>query len=87
MGAGFIVPLWEPGLVNDIERVSTDAAIAMSIRLAREESLLAGPTTGANVMAALRIGERLGPSNTVVTLMCDSGTKYLKKFAGHARTG
>jgi cysteine synthase A len=85
MGAGFIVPLWEPALVNEIERVSTEEAMAMSIRLAREESLLAGPTTGANVTAALRIGERLGPSNAVVTLMCDSGSKYLKKFAGCAR--
>jgi cysteine synthase A len=87
MGAGFVVPLWEPSLVNQIERVSTDEAIAMAMRLAREESLLAGPTTGANVTAALRIAERLDPSNTVVTLLCDSGSKYLKKFSDYARTG
>jgi cysteine synthase A len=69
--------LWEPELVDVIERVSTDAAEAMCRRLAREEGLFAGTSTGANVVAALREAERLGPGRTVVTLACDSGLKYL----------
>jgi cysteine synthase A len=49
----------------------------MTRRLAREEALFAGTSSGANVVAAIRVGRRLGPSATVVTLICDSGLKYL----------
>jgi cysteine synthase A len=49
----------------------------MTRRLAREEGLFAGTSSGANVLAAIEIGKRLGPKATVVTLMCDSGLKYL----------
>lgn len=80
VGAGFVVPLWRRDVADDIELVSTDDAAAMSLRLAREEGLFAGTSTGANVIAALRLAQRLGPRSTVVTLMCDSGTKYLKMF-------
>ena len=48
-------------------------------RLAREEGLFAGTSTGANVIAALRLAEELGPDATVVTVMCDTGMKYLSK--------
>jgi len=51
--------------------------MAMSRRLAREEGLFDGPSSGANVVATLRLAERLGPQATIVTLMCDSGIKYL----------
>jgi len=61
--------------------VSTAEATAMALRLAREEGLFAGTSTGGNVVAALRLAERLGPSATVVTLMCDTGMKYLNSFA------
>ena len=54
----------------------------MALRLAREEGLFAGTSTGANVIAALRTAEALGPSATVVSVMCDTGMKYLKGFAG-----
>jgi cysteine synthase len=77
VGPGFVPPLWEPEIVDAIERVSTSDAEAMCRRLAREESLFAGTSTGANVVAALREAERLGPGHTVVTLACDSGLKYL----------
>jgi cysteine synthase A len=77
IGAGFVVPLWRPEIVDRIEQVSTQAATAMSLRLAREEGLFAGVSTGANVVAALRLAEHLGPAATVVTLMCDTGMKYL----------
>jgi cysteine synthase A len=80
IGAGFVVPLWREGLADRIERVSTEEARAMALRLAREEGLFAGTSTGANVIAALRLAERLGPGATVVTLLCDSGMKYLKSF-------
>jgi cysteine synthase len=80
IGAGFVVPLWRPEIVDRIEQVSTEAATAMSLRLAREEGLFAGVSTGANVVAALRLAEQLGPAATVVTLMCDTGMKYLHTF-------
>ncbi len=79
VGAGFVVPLWKPGIADEIERVSTDEAAAMSQQLARTEGLFAGTSTGANVIAALRLAERLGPDATVVTIMCDTGMKYLSK--------
>jgi cysteine synthase len=79
VGAGFVVPLWHEGLADHIERVSTEEAHAMSLRLAREEGLFAGTSTGGNVIAALRLAERLGPEATVVTVMCDTGMKYLSR--------
>ena len=49
----------------------------MARRLAREEGIFAGTSTGANVVAALRLAERLGPGKTVATIACDSGLRYL----------
>ena len=80
IGAGFVVPLWQPGVADQIERVSTDEAMTTALRLAREEGIFAGPSTGANVSAALRVARQLGPDATVVTVMCDTGMKYLKTF-------
>ena len=79
VGAGFVVPLWQEGMADQIEQVSTEEAKAMVIRLAREEGLFAGTSTGANVIAALRLAEQLGPDATIVTVMCDTGMKYLSK--------
>ena len=79
VGAGFVVPLWQEGLADRIEQVSTEEAVAMAIRLAREEGLFAGISTGANVIAALRLAEELGSGATIVTLLCDTGMKYLSK--------
>lgn len=77
VGIGSTPPLWEPSLVDEIIPVATADAKAMTRRLAREEALFAGTSSGANVIAAIRVAERLGPDATVVTLMCDSGLKYL----------
>jgi cysteine synthase A len=79
VGAGFVVPLWQEGIADQIELVSTEEATAMTMRLAREEGLFAGTSTGGNVIAASRLAERLGPDATVVTIMCDTGMKYLSK--------
>jgi cysteine synthase A len=79
IGAGFVVPLWRDGIADRIDRVSTEEAAAMTKRLAREEALLAGTSTGANLVAALRLAEELGAGATVVTIMCDTGMKYLSK--------
>ena len=77
VGIGFTPPLWEPTLVDEILPVRTDDAKDMARRIAREEALFAGTSSGANVVAAIRVGERLGPNARVVTLMADSGLKYL----------
>ena len=81
IGAGYVVPLWRADLVDAIEPVSTAEATAMALRLAREEGLFAGTSTGGNVTAALRLAERLGSGATIVTLMCDTGMKYLNSYA------
>jgi cysteine synthase A len=77
VGAGFVVPLWRDDIADRIELVSTEEATAMALRLAREEGLFGGTSTGGNVAAALRLAEELGPEATIVTVMCDSGMKYL----------
>ncbi len=77
IGIGYTPPLWEPALVDDILPVGTEEAKAMARRLAREEALFAGTSSGANVIAAIRFAERLGPGAKVVTLMADTGLKYV----------
>ena len=77
VGVGFVPPLWEPTLVDEIISIPTEEAKEMARRLAREEALFAGTSSGANVLAAIQVGKRLGPNAKVVTLMVDSGLKYL----------
>jgi cysteine synthase A len=76
-GAGFVVPLWRASIADEIATVSTQDAMAMARRLARSEALFAGTSTGANLVAAIELGRRLGPQATVVTVMCDTGIKYI----------
>ena len=77
VGVGFTPPLWEPSLVDEVFPVASEEAKEMARRLAREEALFSGTSSGANVAAAIQIGKKLGPGKTVVTLMADSGLKYL----------
>jgi cysteine synthase A len=77
VGIGYVPPLWDASLVDEVIAVPTADAKAMARRLAREEALFAGTSSGANVIAALQVAERLGPQARVATLMCDSGLKYL----------
>ena len=79
-GAGFAVPLWHEHIADQINQVSTQEAVAMTRRLAREEGILAGTSNGCNVVTALRLAEQLAPNATVVTVMCDTGMKYLSKL-------
>lgn len=84
VGAGFVVPLWHDRVADRIERVSTEEARAMALRLAREEGLFGGTSTGANLVAALRLAEALGPGAIIVTLMPDTGMKYLSIYGSEA---
>ena len=77
VGIGYTPPLWEATLADEIVPVKTDEAKEMARRIAREEGVFAGASSGANVVAAIQVGERLGPGARVVTLMADSGLKYL----------
>lgn len=77
VGIGYTPPLWDPSLIDEIIAVKTDDAKAMARRLAREEGLMAGTSSGANVVASIRLAERLPAGASIVTLMCDSGLKYV----------
>ena len=80
IGIGYIPPLWNPKIIDEIIPVPTADANAMALRLSAEEGLFAGTSSGANVIAAIRVGERLGPDATVTTLLVDSGLKYLATY-------
>ena len=77
VGIGYTPPLWEPEVVDEIVSVKTSDAKEMARRLSKEEALFAGTSSGANVIAAIQVAEKLGPDAKVVTLMGDSGLKYL----------
>lgn len=77
VGVGYIPPLWDPTLIDEVLAVETADAKEMARRLAREEGLFAGTSSGANVHAALSVGRKLGRGARVVTLMVDSGLKYV----------
>ena len=77
IGIGYAPPMWDPRVADEIVPVTTADAEAMARRLAMEEGLFAGTSSGANVVAAIRLGERLGPRATIATLLVDSGLKYL----------
>lgn len=77
IGIGFIPPLWRREEVNEIFMVASDEAKAMARRLAREEAIFAGTSSGANIVAALQVAKRLGTGATVGTIIIDSGLRYV----------
>jgi cysteine synthase len=77
VGIGLVPPLWEPELVNEIIKVRTEEAKEMTRQLARDEGLFVGTSSGANIVASLKVAKKLGPDGTVVTIMVDSGLRYL----------
>ncbi len=70
--------IYDPALADENVEVATDDALAMSQRLTREEGLFVGPSSGANVFAALRLAQTLGEDAVVVTILCDGGEKYVE---------
>jgi cysteine synthase A len=74
---GFVVPHWDAEKVDHVEAIEDGEAIEMTRRLAREEGVFAGISTGANVVGAHRLAERLGGDAVIVTLAVDSGFKYM----------
>lgn len=87
VGIGYTPPLWEPSLVDEVIAIKTEDAKEMTRRLARDEAIFAGTSTGANVLASIQVAQRLGKGGTVVTLACDSGLKYLSTdvYRGHGQ--
>lgn len=77
LGAGFVPTVLDTGLIDEVVTVSDLAAERMVKRLAREEGLLVGPSSGANVHAAFEIARKLSPGQRVVTIVCDGGDRYL----------
>jgi cysteine synthase len=74
---GTVMPHWDPSRVDHVEPIEDDEAVEMTSRLARDEGIFAGISTGANVVGAHRLADRLGPDAVIVTLAVDTGFKYL----------
>jgi cysteine synthase A len=74
---GTVMPHWDPSRVDHVEPIEDDEAVEMTSRLARDEGIFAGISTGANVVGAHRLADRLGPGAVIVTLAVDTGFKYL----------
>jgi len=77
IGIGFVPPAWRPADVSELQSATSDEATQMCRRLAREEGIFAGTSSGLNVIVALRVAERLGAGATVATIAIDSGLRYL----------
>jgi cysteine synthase A len=77
IGASFVPGVLDRAVYNEVLRIEDKDAIAMARRLAHEEGLLAGISSGANVFAARKVAERLGAGKNVVTIICDTGERYL----------
>ncbi|RMG17286.1 MAG: cysteine synthase A [Deltaproteobacteria bacterium] len=77
LGAGFVPPVLDRSLIDEVVTVTDTEAHRMAERLAKEEGLLVGPSSGANVHVALHFAQRLGPGHRVVTVLCDGGERYL----------
>jgi len=75
--SGMVMPHWDPDRVDHVEPIGDDEAIAMTLRLSQEEGIFGGISTGANVVGADRLADRLGPGAVIVTLAVDSGFKYM----------
>jgi cysteine synthase len=77
IGAGFIPDILDTKVYQEVLTVSNDDAMQTARRLARDEGVFVGISSGANVFAALQIARRLGPGKNVVTILCDTGERYL----------
>jgi cysteine synthase len=75
--SGIVPPHWNADNVDDVWTIEDEEALEMTRRLAREEGIFAGTSSGANVVGSLRLAEQLGPGDVIVTLAVDSGFKYM----------
>ena len=75
--AGLVMPHWDPAGADHVEPIGDEEALEMTLRLTREEGIFAGISTGANVVGAHRLAERLGPEAVIVTIAVDSAFKYM----------
>jgi cysteine synthase A len=75
--SGGVPPHWDASAVDDVWTITDDDALAMTRRLAADEGIFAGTSSGANVVGALRLAEELSAGDVVVTLAVDSGFKYM----------
>jgi cysteine synthase len=85
IGAGFVPEILDRGLLTDVRRVTEADAEDHRLRLAREEGLLVGISAGAAVKVALDVARALGPGKTVVTVLPDTGERYLSAPASPRR--
>jgi cysteine synthase B len=79
MATALVPGIYDPSLADLSVEVATEDAQEMTRRLAREEGLLVGTSSGANVFAALGLARSLAPGAVVVTILCDGGEKYLSE--------
>jgi cysteine synthase A len=77
IGAGFAPGILNREVYDEVLSVGDEESITMSRRLCKEEGLLVGISAGANVIAALKVAKRLGEGKRVVTVLCDTGERYL----------
>ncbi len=77
IGAGFVPDVLDTDIYDEVMLVSDEQAVATTRGLARDQGLLVGISAGANVYAASQIARRLGPGKQVVTILCDTGERYL----------
>jgi cysteine synthase A len=77
LGAGFVPPVLDTTIYDEVIRVTDDEATLYTRRLAREEGILVGVSSGAACIAALHVARRLGKGKTVLAVFCDAGERYL----------
>jgi cysteine synthase A len=77
IGAGFVPEILDRDIIDEVRTVTDDEAYDMARRMAREEGLLVGISAGANVCKAAEVAAELEPGQIVVTILCDSGLRYL----------
>ena len=77
IGASFVPGVLNRDVYDELIAVKDDDAFAMTVRLTREEGLLVGISTGANVWASLQVAKKLGAGKRIVTMLCDTGERYL----------
>ena len=76
IGAGFVPEVLDPDVIDEVVQVEDEEAYRFARRLAREEGLLLGPSSGANVAASLQVAEQFGPEARLITVLCDTGFRY-----------